>query len=681
MTRDLGRLLRPSSIAVVGGGGWCANVVEGLAGIGFEGPVWPVHPMRDTVGGRPAVRTIADLPGIPDAVFVGVNRQASVEVVRELAALGAGGAVCFASGFREADAETGDGAALQQALLEAAGDMPILGPNCYGVVNYLDRTLLWPDIHGGAPVDRGVAILSQSSNIAINLTMQRRGLPVAYVVTVGNQAQISLSELGAALLADGRVTALGMYVEGIGDIRAFEGLAQEARRLGKRIVVVKVGASELSRAATVSHTASLAGSEAGAQALFARLGVAQVATLAELIETLKLLHAVGPLRSDRIASMSCSGGEASLMADLGAGRRIVYPPLDEGQRTALRSALGPKVALANPLDYNTYIWGDTAALTRCYAAMMAGDLALGLVVLDFPRADRCPAPLWDCVVEAVAEAGRLSGKPLGLLASIPETMPEEVAARLLALGIPALSGMEEGLAAVEAAAFLGAEIEEADAVLVPGRDAAGIVTLTEGAAKAALAERGLVVPSGRSVRGAEAASQVAAEIGFPVALKGVGLAHKTEAGAVALDLGSREAVLAAAQGMGLTEFHIEEMIEGTVAELLVGVVRDPAHGFVLTLAAGGVHAELLKDRVSLLLPVSDGAIATALHSLRIWPVLAGYRGKAGANLPAIVAAVQAVAAFIVETADSAVEVEVNPLVCTETRAVAVDALIRMGEPE
>ena len=155
---DLSRLFQPSSIAVVGGGAWCASVVEQCRKMGFAGPVWPVHPKRDEVGGLPAFPKLEDLPGVPDAVFIGVNRNITIETVRLLRDMGAGGAVCFASGFREAQAETGDGDSLQDALLEAAGEMPIIGPNCYGFINYLDRAALWPDQHGGKEVTSGVAL-------------------------------------------------------------------------------------------------------------------------------------------------------------------------------------------------------------------------------------------------------------------------------------------------------------------------------------------------------------------------------------------------------------------------------------------------------------------------------------------------------------------------------------------
>src|SRR6056297_1386082 len=202
MRRDLSRLLRPRSIAVIGGGAWCANVVEQCRKMGFDGAIWPVHPTRAALAGVPAFARIEDVPGVPDAAFIGVNRHATVDIVGYLAGIGAGGAVCFASGFREAQAETGDGAGLQDQLLQAAGEMPILGPNCYGLINYLDGALLWPDQHGGQRCDRGVAIVTQSSNIAINLTMQARGLPIAYVMT--GSARLDCMSRGSVICAPSR---------------------------------------------------------------------------------------------------------------------------------------------------------------------------------------------------------------------------------------------------------------------------------------------------------------------------------------------------------------------------------------------------------------------------------------------------------------------------------------------
>lgn len=625
-----------------------------------------------------AFRSVADLPGVPDAVFVGVNREATVEVVAELRARGAGGAVCFASGFAEAEAELAGGRDLQSALLAAAGEMPILGPNCYGVLNLVDGAALWPDQHGGKRVERGVAIVTQSSNVAINLTMQRRGLPVSYVVTVGNQAQRDMAGIGAALLEDERVTALGLYVEGIRDLRAFEAMAEVARAKGKGVVALKVGASAQAQAAAVSHTASLAGSAAGASALFRRLGIGEVRSLSAFLEALKICHVVGPLVSNRVASMSCSGGEASLMADSAMATGLVFPALDGAQRSALGAALGPKVALANPLDYHTYIWPDRDRMAACFAAMMQGDLSLGLVVLDFPREDRCDAGDWYNVIDAVEAAMRESGKPLAIVASISDTMPETLAEAMMARGILALSGIPEALAALDMAASLGAARDAPLPVLLPGAECVGRV-MSEAEAKGALSGFGLDVPSAGRATSAAEAGKVAAEIGFPVVLKGEGVAHKTEAGAVVLGLTDEAAVARAARKMGCENFLVEEMVSGAVTELLVGVTMDPAHGFVLTLGAGGVLTEVMADSTSMLLPVTANEVEAALMRLRLAPVLTGHRGRAGADVAAIAAAVLAVQDYVTRHAGRVLEVEVNPLIVTPSRAVAADALIRVRE--
>ena len=674
MTR-LHRLLHPKTVAVIGGGAWAANVIRECDRIGFAGAVWPVHPSKAEVGGLAAYPSLEALPEPPDAAFVAINRDAAIEAVAVLSRMGAGGAICFASGFAEAEAELGDGAALEARLVAAAGEMPVLGPNCYGALNYLDGAALWPDQHGGRRVERGVAIVTQSSNIAINLTMQRRGLPLGFVLTAGNQAQIGAAELGMAALEDERITALGLYLEGVGDIGRLWALAERAAELGKPVVVLKSGASEAAQSAAVSHTASLAGAPEAAAALFRRLGWAQVGTLEAFLEALKIAHVVGYLPSRAVASMSCSGGEAALMADLGAAAGLDYPPLTEPQLSGLRDALGPKVALANPLDYHTYIWGDGPAMECAYTAMLAPHLALGMLVLDFPRDDRCTAPGWDAALDAAVAAGRAADVPMAVLASLPDTMPEAVAEDLIARGVVPLSGMQAGLEAVAAMAGRAGTPEPPRPPRLP-RPVRDPVLVPEDAAKARLAGFGLDLPRGEAVDRAEAVA-VAERIGFPVALKGLGIAHKTEAGAVALNRRDAAAVERALDFLPGDKVLVEEMVAGPVAELLLSVMLDPAHGYLLTLGWGGTATELHADTAHRLLPVSNDDIRAMLGELRLAPLLAGYRGAAGADMDAIVRAVRAVQDFV-EATPGVAEVEINPLICTSERAVAVDALIREG---
>lgn len=657
--RDLSRLLRPRSIAVLGSG-WAKNVIEQCQKMGFEGPVWPVHPSRDEIAGVRCYRTLADLPAPPDATFIGVNRHATLDVVAELAAMGAGGATCFASGWEEAGE-----ADLQARLVAAAGGMPILGPNCYGVINYLDGALLWPDQHGGRRVERGVALLSQSSNIVINLTMQARGLPVAYVACLGNAAQVGLAELAGALLADERVTALGMYVEGIDDAAGFAALAEAARAAGKGIVCIKSGKTELSRTAAASHTASLAGGGAASSAFLRACGVAEVATPAELIETLKIFHLCGPQIGGRICSLSCSGGEAGLVADLAAPFGLEFPAPSDAQRQRLGEILGPIVAIANPLDYHTFIWGDGPRTTDVFTTMLAGYDA-GIFIIDPPRPDRCDPSSFQPALDAIVSAARTTGKPAFAVGSLPENFDEARAISMMGPNVVPMMGLETALGAIRAAQTGPNRGGWRPWAVIPSRD---LRMRDEASAKALLAAAGVAVPKGVTA-GTLAALDVSG-LAAPFVLKGLGFAHKTEAGAVRLGLATLvgQAEMAGAQG-----YLAEEMVTGVVAEMLVGLRRDPVYGATLTLGFGGVTAEVLADTVTLVLPVAEDEVLAALRRLRLWPLLDGYRGRARADVAALVAAVMGLQALMAAR-PALEEIEINPLMLRETGAVAVDAVI------
>ena len=662
MGRDLTRLLRPRSIAVMGAV-WAENVIAQCHKMGFAGPVWPVHPTKALIGGLPAHASLADLPEAPDATFIGVNRHATIGVVRQLSAMGAGGAVCFASGWTEAGESQ-----LQGELVDAAGGMAILGPNCYGVINYLDGALLWPDQHGGRRVAKGVALLSQSSNIVINLTMQARALPIAYVACLGNAAQVGLAELAGALLADERVTAIGMYVEGIDDAPAFAALAEAARSAGKGVVCLKSGKTELSRTAAASHTAALAGGGAASSAFLRQAGVAEVNTLSELVETLKIFHTHGPQIGRRICSLSCSGGEAGLVADLAAPLGLSFEPPSQGARARLGSILGPIVAIANPLDYHTFIWGDGPRTTDVFTTMLA-DYDAGIYLIDPPRADRCDPSSFQPALDAIVAAARATGKPAFPVASLPENFDEERAMALMAQGVTPLMGLETALGAIRAA--------QTPAGVAGWRPAAATAphactTLTESEGKALLAEAGVAVP--RSVTAATLAElqETAQSLTAPLALKGLGFAHKTEAGAVRLGLWSLQGQTDMA---GATGYLAEEMVTGTVAEILLGLRRDPVYGVSLTLGMGGVTAELLADTVTLILPATAGEILVAMHRLRLWPLLDGYRGRPKADVAAVTAIAARLGALMLERPDLE-EIEINPILVRTGGAVAVDALVR-----
>ncbi|MER9949194.1 acetate--CoA ligase family protein [Mesorhizobium sp. M0047] len=685
----LERLLRPKSIAVFGGAQAAVVVAQSIK-MGFAGEIWPVHPSKEEVAGRKAYRSVADLPGAPDAAFVGVNRHLTIEVVKALAERGAGGAVCFAAGFLETEAYDDDGERLQAELVAAAGQMPIIGPNCYGLINYADGALLWPDQHGGirlADGGKGVAIITQSSNIAINMTMQKRGLPIAFLMTAGNQAQTGLSEMALGLIEDERVTSLGLHIEAFDSVAGFERLAARARELKKPIIAMKVGRSEQARQATVSHTASLAGSDAASGAFLRRLGIARVDSIPAFIEALKLLHITGPLPGYRLSSMSCSGGEASVMADSAEGRWVNFPVLSDTHRAHVKSTLGPLVAVANPLDYHTFIWNNEPAMTATFTAMVSGGFDLNMLVLDFPRPDRCSDTDWWATLRAFESALKTNKAQGAIVSSLPENLPEEYTAGLMARGMVPLFGISEAMDAAGAAAFIGWAWHEPQAQPIDtsasGAPVGEHVTPDEAEAKSCLIKAGLPVPKGERAANAVEAVISSMALGFPVALKALGVTHKSDVGAVQLNLKDAESVSTAAHdllplGTGL---YVERMVRDGVAELIVGFTRDPMFGAVMTLGTGGVLVELLRDSVTLMLPATRDDIEAALRGLKLYPLLEGYRGRPKADVQAAIDAILGIAAFVQENAGEIEELDINPLiVCAEGKGAWIaDALLVLGD--
>ena len=659
---DLSRLMRPKSIAVLGAG-WALNVIEQCKKMGFDGPIWPIHPSKTEIGGLRAFASLADLPFAPDATFIGVNRNATIEVVRELAQLGAGGAICFASGWSEAGAPQ-----LQSDLIQAAGQMPILGPNCYGVINYLDGALLWPDQHGGVRVENGVALISQSSNIVINLGMQKRALPVAYVACLGNAAVVGLADLAGALLDDPRVTALGLYIEGIDDAVAFAEVAQRARDSGKGIVAIKSGKTELSRVAAASHTASLAGGGAASSAFLRQIGVAEVNTPSELIETLKIYHCHGPNLGKRICSLSCSGGEAGLVADLAAPHGIDFPAVPEATKMRLGDILGPIVTVANPLDYHTFIWGDGPRTTEVFTTMLEAYDA-GIYIIDPPRPDRCDPSGYQPALDAIVTAQSATGKIAFPVASLAENFDEGMAMRLMEQGVCTLMGLETALAAIQAAQTpAGASGWRP----LPAKAPWHAPMISEYDGKKLLSDLGVMVPAAVAAKTLDELRSLVSGLTPPFALKGLGIAHKTEAGAVRLGLTTLDGQDDMA---GATGYLVEEMVTDTVAEVLLGLRRDPVYGISVTLGMGGVTAELLADTVTLVWPVTQNQIAAGLEKLRLWPLLDGYRGRPKADVAALIDIAMRLGQAMQDD-DTLEEIEINPILLRQSGAVAVDALVR-----
>lgn len=690
---NLKRMLAPRHVAFVGGRSM-ARALKRCAEGGYPGQMWLVNPQHESLEGVPCVRSVADLPCGPDAVFIATNRDLTLTCVAELAAIGTGGAICYASGFAETGAE---GQALQQQLLEAAGDMALLGPNCYGLLDYLHSCALWPVAHGGKAVEKGVAVLTQSGNFAYNLSMSDRSLPVAYMASVGNQAQLGVAELMDVLLDEPRVTAIGLHLEGLKNVPGFARAAHKALERGVPIIALKTGVSQIGAELALSHTSSLSGSDALYDALFARLGVIRVSGPVSFVETLKAAACGNLPAGNSLIALACSGGDAGLIADYAERNELALPKLDAGQTGELAQVLPSYANLVNPLDFTTAIWGDGEALNRMLDSALRTEADAAMLVLDYPAEFTGERKECDLLLDLYGKALVRHGKTGFVTSAFPELLPAHARERLHEQGVAALQGVEDGLAAWgrianyqrnrQALLALG---ESALVPLCPQALQGEGHLLNEWDSKQALREFGLPTPNG-VLSSPDRALQDANALGYPLVLKAVSaqLPHKTEAGAVALNLKDDAALSAALEKMrasiaayaprvAFDQLLLEPMAKPPLAELIVGIKRENDFGLALVIGAGGILVELLKDSRSLLLPTTDGAIRQALLSLRSAALLQGFRGREAADLDALVTAIRAVADYACENAAQLLELDVNPLLVGAQGTTAVDALIRLG---
>jgi acyl-CoA synthetase (NDP forming) len=692
--QNLRRLLKPRHVCVVGGQAM-EDSIRRCADTGFAGEIWVVNPKRSELGGRKCYASIADLPEAPDATFIAVPREPTIEILRALNAAGAGGAICYAAGYAEVG---GDGHGLQKQLIEAVGDLAMVGPNCYGILNYLDGIALWPTGHNGRRVEAGCAFIGQSGNIALNVTANDRSVPFAYVISSGNQVILTVADFVDALTEDPKVSAIGLYIEGIDDVPAFSRAAAKAMQAGKPLVALKAGKSELGAKLAMSHTSSLAGSDRMYDSLFERLGVIRVDSLPQLMETMKFVSTAGLPKGNRLAVFTCSGGDGLMTADIAEAIDLPLPQHSPAQVADLRTQLPNFATISNPLDYNTSLWGHEDLLTRCFDTVMAGDYDAGMLAIDYATDGEASEQAWDCSVKALIAACKKNGKLPIVTATLPELLPARVRDLAIAGGGAPMQGLKEALhafAATERFARLRDKLAQGgvDGITVPPtpKPHGESRLLHEYEAKLQLSAYGLSVPDARVVAPAEAAA-AAAELGFPVVLKVAEpvLAHKTEAGAVAVNLKSPADVEAALKRMSaslaqykpgatIAKVLVERMVADVVAELIIGVKRDPQFGLALVIGAGGVLVEMVQDSAMLLLPTDRAAIEQAIDSLKIANLLKGYRGRPAGDLRAIANAVAAVAAFAEAHRGNLLELDVNPLMVLKNGAVAVDALVVLAE--
>ena len=679
---NLSRLISPKSIAVVGNRGANFAIRESKK-LGYNHKIWAIHPTLDFLEGIKCYKDIKDLPEAPDATFIAVNAESAIAIVADLKSIGGGGAVLYASGFGELGEK---GIKRNQRLEEAADGMPLIGPNCYGFINSLDGVALWPDVHGCEPVLSGVAIITQSGNIGLNITMQSIGLPIAYMFTLGNQTNTNIADIINAMLDDNRVNAIGLHIEGISDIKSFDVAARRALDKKIPIVAIKSGRTDISAKIALSHTSSMTGLDQLFNVFFERLGIARVDTVPEFLETLKLLSILGTIDHNGVASMSCSGGEAGMMADLIDGLDINFPSLDDRHKDRVKLALNDFVEVDNPLDYHTFIWGDRKRTSECFKQMISGNFAATMLLLDWPRTQESEQKDWDLTLLALSDAISGTREKTIVLASIADCMPKRIIKECQKYGIAPMIGLDICLKALNHSYRIGLAFQKSSMqsieILRSLSHPSKISTLTEFEGKKLLKKYGIPVPDGKIISSTSEALIAAEKIHYPITLKvsDVELAHKTELGAVMLNINDPLALEKACQDLFKigSSLLIEKMVQDSVAELIIGVGLDPIFGKYIIIGSGGILVELFKESIPLLFPVNREDVSLALSKLKAFPLINGYRGNPQGDVEIIIDCVMATVKLVSE--NDIDELDINPLLVLKrgSGVIAVDTLIKLN---
>lgn len=659
---------------------------------GYSGPIYPVNPRSPVVQGLTAYASVRDLPTAPDMAVLAVPAAATADALRDCAARGVKAAVVLTSGFAEAGAE---GTAMQDDLVRIAreGGIRLLGPNCLGTVSVTDGVIgsFTIVLEDNMPPAGNVGIVSQSGNIGsyVMQAVSHRGLGVSRFIATGNEADVDVAD-GIAALAQDKVTRVILCImETCRDAgRLIEALGL-ARAAGKPVLVLKIGATESGQAAAASHTGALAGSDAVFDAVFRRHGALRVGSVEELLDVGHAASQLVPGRlpaGNRVTLVAASGGFGIMMADASTRAGLVLPPLSPATCARINDAV-PTAGTANPVDASAQMSSRPDILYKMLSALM-----------EEPGTDTV-----QLFMSLSLFNKRLRGIYMETLAKIREDYPDrllvvtsrgpaDAVAQIAAMGIPVFPSIDATASGLAGLVRLGqlAGIDPAAVqrgAVVPLDRAA---FRNEHAAKAALAAAGVPVLPEAIVTSAEAAVATAADLGFPVVLKIVSedIAHKTEAGGVALNLADAAAVAAAydrimdnvaerAPTARIDGILVAPMATGGVGELIMGISRDPVFGPVAMVGIGGIYAEVLKDVAVQTAPVTLAEAEAMIRGLNLFPILDGARGQPRGDIAAAAQALVNLSDFACRHAGDVAEIDLNPVLVRPAGqgVVALDALI------
>jgi acyl-CoA synthetase (NDP forming) len=710
---DLKSLLCPGSIAVVGASenpGPGLQVLENLKQLGYGGRVYPVNPRYRQVAGLPCFPSLTVLQGAGhqvEMVAILLNRDSVLPVLEEAGRVGARAAWAFASGFAEAGPE---GGRLQERLADVCRrhDLLFCGPNCVGVLNFNGRFGAY-----SAPAPReiragSIGMVAQSGYVCIQVANAGRGLGFSQILSAGNEAVVDCADYISYLLEDPGTRVIMAFIEQFRRPGRLPELAGRARELGKPILLIKVGRTEMARRATAAHTGALAGPDDVQDALFRKLGLIRVDDLDELFETAELFDRLGGRlpAGDGVFALTLSGGIIGLLGDLGGGLSLRYPSWSEAGTRRLRDLLPPYAAIQNPLD----AWGF-GRVEESYAPCLSAAAEepgadLLLVSQDVPPG-MAPRQVdqYAHVARAAAQVSLGSSKPVVFLSNPSVGFHPEIRRLLAEAGVPLLQGTREGLRAIQHlityAAYRRAGPAQTDDS-APSAAAAAVRAafqrpagnLNEYASKQVLSAYGIPCSRERLCRTADEAAEAAAAIDGPVALKVVSgqIPHKTEAGVIALGLRGESEVRAAyaellrraagfAPQASIDGVLCQQMITDAVAEAIVGLLVDPQFGPAVLFGMGGVLVEVLEDRSLGIPPLDRRAALQMIEQTRGYRLLQGFRGGPAADIEALIEVLIAVGRLGLDWADRIAALDINPLLLRPVGlgAVAVDALLILKE--
>ena len=695
-------LFYPRSVAVVGAspkGGYGLRVLSALTSYGFAGRIYPVNPNYDTIADLKAYPEVGAIPEPVDAVAIAVPSRAVPGVVRQAIAAGAKSGIAFGSGFAEAGE---DGEALQAELRTLCGDrFPLIGPNCLGVMSYLGEAGLWAIPLAVRRENGSVGLVAQSGNMALTLMASSRGLPLAHVVSAGNQAVVDCVDVMSFYLAEPGMRVIAAVIEGLSDVAKFRRVAAQAAERDIPIVALKLGRSEKASRAAVAHTGSLTGSDQLYDALFKQYGVIRVDDSEELLETAKLLAAKRRPAGGGLGVFASSGGECGLISDLAAASGVDLPDLPYEARTELLEILPPFANPLNPLDITASGWGNREIYGNV-ATLLAATPGVDLVAC-IGDTTRNSGPLtatgWDKMIAGMADAQARTGKPMAIINTLTDVAYEMTDA-IAEAGLIHLSGARNAARAIGHAGryarwrqehsvpghvhTVDAERRASALALLPKAGSGGV---SESASKELLQLYGIPVPAGGLAANVDEALALAHDAGYPVVLKieADDIHHKTEVGGVALRIVSDEQLRAEhaallerverhAPGARVRGVRVERMASGLI-ELIIGGRNDPLFGPVVVAGFGGVLAEALQDVTNRLAPIDTEDAQQMLTELRGAALLGPFRGRPAVDVAAVAEVIVRVSQLLSELPEIQ-ELDLNPvLVSAEGEGcVAVDGL-------